>query len=130
MDWAFRRAVATARRQGDLYFASLLSEDRIHQAFGAARWLCQGWIYTPAVTVWVFLSQCLSEDHSCRDAIARLIAWRLASGLEPCSADTGAYCTARDQLPEDACAELMRCTGRQVDEAAPAQERNKGDGSH
>src|SRR5687768_14278726 len=103
MDWAFRRAVAQARRHGDLYFASLLPEDRIQQAFGTARWFWQGWIYTPAVTIWVFLSQCLSSDHSCRDAVARLIAWRLASGLEPCSADTGAYCTAREELPEEAC---------------------------
>lgn len=71
MDVAFRRAVAEARRQGDVYFASLLSEDRIHQTFGKARWLWQGWIYWPAVTIWVFLAQCLSDDHSCRDSVAR-----------------------------------------------------------
>lgn len=126
MDWAFRRAVAEARRHGDLYFASLLSEDLIHQAFGRARWLWQGWIYTPAVTVWVFLSQCLSADHSCREAVAGLIAWRLARGLSPCSAETGAYCTAREDVPEEACVELMRQTGREVDEAAPAQWRWRG----
>ena len=79
---SFRAAVAEARRHGDLYFAALLPQDRIHKAFGTARWLWQGWIYTPAVTVWVFLSQCLSPDHSCRDAVARLIAWRLAARLE------------------------------------------------
>ena len=123
MDWAFRRTVAEARRHSDLYFACLLSEDRIHQALGRARWLWQGWIYTPAVTVWVFLSQCLSSDHSCRDAVARLIAWRLAGGLRPCSAQTGAYCSARDDLPEEACVELMRHTGRQVEEQAPAEWR-------
>jgi hypothetical protein len=123
MDWAFRRTVAEARRHSDLYFACLLSEDRIHQAFGRARWLWHGWIYRPAVTVWVFLSQCLSSDHSCRDAVARLIAWRLAGGLKPCSAETGAYCTARDDLPEEACVELMRHTGRHVAEQAPAEWR-------
>jgi hypothetical protein len=121
MDWGFRRAVAEARRHGDLYFASLLPEDRIQQAFGKARWFWQGWIYTPAVTIWVFLSQCLSEDHSCRDAVARLISWRLASGLKPCSAETGAYCTAREDLPEEACLELMRYTGRHVEDQAPAE---------
>ena len=41
-----------------------------------ANW--QGWIYSPAVTIWVFLAQCLSADHSCREAVAQLIAWRLA----------------------------------------------------
>jgi putative transposase len=112
--------VAQTRQHGELYFASLLSEDRIHQALGRARWLWQGWIDTPAVTVWVFLSQCLSSDHSCRDAVARLIAWRLGAGLKPCSADTGAYCTARDNLPEEACIAWMRHTGRDVDEHAPA----------
>ena len=123
MDSAFCRAVAEARRHGDLYFAGLLSEDRILEAFGQARWFWQGWIYTPAVTVWVFLSQCLSADHSCREAVAGLIAWRLARGLRPCSADTGAYCTARKDLSEETCSQLMRDTGRQVDEEAPPEWR-------
>jgi hypothetical protein len=79
---SFRSAVADARRHGSLHFAALLPQDRIEKAFGRARWLWQGWIYTPAVTVWGFLSQCLSADHSCRDAVARLIAWRLACGDE------------------------------------------------
>src|SRR6516225_4578607 len=119
MDIAFRQAIAKARRQGNLYFASLLTEDHILQAFGKARWLWQGWVYTPAVTVWVFLGQCLSPDHSCRDAVAQLIAWLVAVGRRACSADTGAYCTARDRLPEEACLQLARDTGRQVDEDAP-----------
>ena len=126
MDWAFRRAVAEARRQGDLYFASLLSEDRILEAFGEARSLWQGWVYTPAATIWVFLSQCLSADHSCRDAVAGLVAWRLARGLGSCSAQTGAYCTAREDVPEKACTQLMQSTGRRVEEEAPAEWRWHG----
>jgi hypothetical protein len=116
---SFRATVAEARRHGDLYFAALLPQDRIEKAFGNARWLWQGWIYTPAVTVWVFLSQCLSPDHSCRDAVARLIAWRLAFGLKPCSADTGAYCTARGDLPEEALHGLVRESGKQVEDESP-----------
>lgn len=123
MDGAFRQAVAQARRHGKLYFASLLTEDHIHQAFGQARWLWQGWLYTPAVTVWVFLAQCLSPDHSCRDAVAQLIAWMVASGRKACSAITGAYCSARDRLPEQACRQLARDVGHQVDEGAPSSWR-------
>jgi hypothetical protein len=126
MDGAFRRAVAEARRQGDLYFAGLLPEDRIHQAFGRARWFWQSWIYSPAVTIWVFLAQCLSSDHSCREAVARLIAWRLAQGLPPCSAETGAYCTARERIPEEACLQLARDAGRRADDEAPADWRWRG----
>jgi hypothetical protein len=35
-----------------------------------------------AVTVWVFLAQCLSSNHRCREAVARLIRWRLAKRLK------------------------------------------------
>ncbi len=78
---SFRAAVAKVRREQSLLFASLLSEESILEAFGSARWLWQGWNYGPPVTIWVFLSQCLSMDHSCRDAVARLITWRVARGL-------------------------------------------------
>ena len=118
---ALERAVGEARRHGDLYFACLLSEDRILAAFGTASRVWQGWVYTPAVTVWVFLSQCLSADHSCREAVARLIGWRLAQGQSPCSAETGAYCTARGGLPEAGCRQLVRDTGRQPLAEAPVE---------
>ena len=116
---SFRATVAEARRHGDLYFATLLPQDRILKAFGAARAAWQGWVYTPAVTVWAFLSQCLSPDHSCRDAVARLIAWRVAQGLSPCSADTGAYSTARSDLPEEALHKLVSDTSQQVEDESP-----------
>lgn len=118
---AFRGAVQRARRHGDLYFAALIDAQSITESFGAASSLWQGWIYTPAVTCWVFLSQCLSPDHSCRDAVARLAAWRTTQGLPPCSADTGAYCTARDALPETACRALVRRTAGDAEAAAPAE---------
>jgi hypothetical protein len=117
---AFRGAVEKARREEGLCFASLLSSERILEAFGAARWRWQGWVYTPAVTVWVYLSQCLSPDHSCREAVAGLLAWRLARGEQPCSANTGAYCSARGKIPEHVSRELMRQTGRHVQQQAPA----------
>ena len=116
---SFRTAVAEARRHGDLYFAALLPQDRILKAVAAARSFWQGWVYTPPVTVWVFLSQCLSPDHSCRDAVARLIAWRVAQGLKPCSAETTAYCTARGDLPEEALRGLMRDCGRETEDQSP-----------
>jgi hypothetical protein len=123
MDVTFRRAVAEARRRGDLYFAGLLPEDRILAAFGKARWFWQGWIYTPATTLWVFLAQCLSPDHSCVEAVAQLIRWRLTRGLKCCSAETGAYCTARERIPEEACLQLVRETGCTVDEQASREWR-------
>jgi hypothetical protein len=123
---SFQASVAAARRHGDLYFAALLKRESILQAFGSASLNWQGWVYTPAVTVWVFLSQCLSPDHSCRDAVARLAAWLAAQGRRPCSPETGAYCTARDQLPEAACHRLVCHTGKEFEDAAPAEWQWKG----
>jgi hypothetical protein len=118
---SFRAAVQKARQDRSLYFASLLSEESILEAFGPARWLWQGWVYTPAVTVWAFLAQCLSMDHSCRETVARLIAWRVAGGLHPCSADSGAYCTARNELSESACHQLVSQTGVDLEREAPSE---------
>jgi hypothetical protein len=76
-----------------------------------------GWrdrIFAPLVTLWVFLSQVLSADHSCREAVARLLAYRVAQGVRPCSARTGSYCKARGRLPEKVLARLVRHTGGEL----------------
>jgi hypothetical protein len=40
--------------------------------------------------------------------------------LKPCSADTGAYCTARADLPEEALHHLVRETGAETEDQSPA----------
>jgi putative transposase len=122
----FRSAVADARRHGDLCFAALFSQESIEKALGNARWLWQGWVYMPAATMWVFLAQCLSPDHSCSEAVAQLIAWRVTRGLAPCSADSGAYCAARNDLPEEALHALVCSTGRQTESQSPSRWRWHG----
>jgi hypothetical protein len=67
-------------------------------------------IFTPTVTLATFLGQILSDDHSCQAALDRLIAWRAARGLSPCSPDTGGYCKARQRLPEELLPRLVRDT--------------------
>jgi hypothetical protein len=68
----FRQQVSFLRRQflqdGDLPFSNVLSEESITQALTAIGvcWLDR--IYPPLVTLWVFLGQVLSADHSCRAA--------------------------------------------------------------
>lgn len=54
----------------------------------------------PGPHLWVFLGQALAADQSCRAAVARLIAHRVWQGIEPRSAESGAYCRARKRLPE------------------------------
>ena len=113
---SFRSAVAEARRHGDLYFAALLSQDRILKAFGTARWLWQGWIYTPTVTVWVFLSQCLSPDHSCAMPWPGWLpgAWPAVAAL---FGRHRGLLYGTEQLPEETLQELVR---------EPARGRGRG----
>jgi hypothetical protein len=112
----FQQQASFLRRQflqdGDLPFTDVLSEGLVAQALTAINvcWLDR--IYSPLVTLWVFLGQVLSADSSCRAAVARLIVHRLSRGQSPCSAETGAYCQARKRLPEEFFAETARQTGR------------------
>ena len=117
----FRQQIRFLRRQflqdGDLPFSDILSEQIVAQAMTAieAVWLDR--IYPPLVTLWVFLSQVLSQDHSCRAAVARLIAHRVSRGQSSCSAETGAYCQARKRLPEKFFSDVARHTGQALDKS-------------
>jgi hypothetical protein len=88
-----------------LPFGDLLSEDDIQQAFETEH-ACfardEGDIYTPAITLWAFLSQALHAQRlrSCAAAVSRVIVLCVALGRRPPSPDTGAYCRARAKLPE------------------------------
>jgi hypothetical protein len=77
-------------------------------------------IFTPLVTLATFLFQILSNDHSCRNAVARLRAWRVAQGLPACSLKTGGYCRARQRLPESLLPRLVRAIAGSLQERAPA----------
>jgi len=118
----FRQQLQHLRRQfiqdGDLPFSDILSEDLVAQTLSAVgvSWIDR--IFSPLVTLWVFLSQVLSADHSCRAAVARLIAHRVSRGQKPCSAKTGAYCQARERLPEKFFSDVACSVGRTLDAKA------------
>ncbi len=71
-------------------------------------------IFSPVVTIQTFLSQVLSEDHSCRSALMKLVT-KHACKKNVISTQTGAYCIARQRLPENLLKELMQITGRQIE---------------
>ena len=121
---SFRDQASVLRRQflqdGDLPFTNVLTAEVSAQALTALTgWLDR--IFSPLVTLWVFLGQVLSADHSCRAAVARLLAHRLAQGQSPCSPETGAYCQARQRLPEAFFADVARHTGQALDAKAGPQ---------
>ena len=80
----FREQVRFLKRQflqdGDLPFGDTLTNQIVAQAMTAVEGVWKDRIYSPLVTLWVFLSQVLSADHSCRAAVSRLIAHRVSRG--------------------------------------------------
>ena len=105
-----------------LPFADILDEQQIQQIcdeeevhFGQG----DDEIYSTAVTLWAWLSQCLSSSKSCVAAVARVLVLRVALGLTPCSAATGGYCRARAKLTESFLRRLTLHVGTQVEQSAP-----------
>jgi hypothetical protein len=126
---SFRDQATVLRRQflqdGGLPFTDVLTEEVLARALAAlGGWLDR--VFSPLVTLWVFLGQVLSADHSCRAAVARLIAHRVARGQPPCSAQTGAYCQARKRLPERFFSEVARQSGRALEDRVDPRWRWKG----
>jgi hypothetical protein len=75
-------------------------------------------IYTPWITLSLFLSQVLADDQSCTEAVDRLQKYRADRGLDPVATQTGSYCEARNRLPEDLTWELVRQTGHTIHQKA------------
>ena len=57
--------------------------------------------FTHEVTFWSFLGQVLSDDRSCRRAVAEAQSWFVDHQLPLPSADTSSYCQARQRLPKE-----------------------------
>jgi Transposase DDE domain len=77
-------------------------------------------VYSPSVTLAMFLGQVLSEDGSCQNAIAQANVSRLATGRPKASQKNGAYCEARLRLSADLVQLLSNETAAGVNENTPA----------
>jgi hypothetical protein len=71
-----------ARNEG-LPFADILTEASIREVLNEHGVRYRDRVFSPVTTIWGFLSQVLSQDHSCRDAVSRIIAHRAA--MQPTS---------------------------------------------
>ena len=56
-------------------------------------------IYSPLTrTFWLFLSEVLSHDRSCRETVRKALAWLAIRSRKTASPNTAAYCKARTRL--------------------------------
>jgi Transposase DDE domain len=70
-------------------------------------------LYSLSVTIKTFLTQCLTQDHSCRTAVATA---KDRGWLPPsASPDTAAYCRARDALAAEGLQKAVEHTAQALD---------------
>jgi hypothetical protein len=124
-----------ARNKG-LPFTDVLTEANILDVLNDHGIKYRDRVFNPVTTIWGFLSQVLSDDHSCRDAVARVIAHQAAIGARVCSPNTASYCNARSRLRTDVLRILAMRTAQELQAGALQDWKWNGrnvfiaDGSH
>jgi len=124
-----------ARNEG-LPFADILTEASIQDVLNQHGVQFRDRVFSPVRTIWGFLSQVLSEDHSCRDAVSRVIAHRAANGHPACSPNTASYCNARSRIPTSVLRALATQTAKELQTSVSDEWKWNGrsvfivDGSH
>jgi hypothetical protein len=113
--WISER-VKSLRASEVLPFHEHLDAAMVNDALAAEGVTFNQRIYTPLVTLCMFLSQVIDPDHSCRASVARLIVWLAVNHRKPCAADTSSYCEARQRLPERVIVRLVHQTARRADD--------------
>lgn len=107
----FGAALDRLRKRDGLPFLQLLSRPLVEAACRRCGHRWRQRLYTPWITLTIFLSQLLSDDQSCDDAVDRFQKARYDRGLPAVGVATGSYCEARQRLPEAVVWDLVRQTG-------------------
>jgi hypothetical protein len=126
---SFAGALAPFLCDPGLPFAEVLPAAEVEQAFadeGLTFGSTKQSVFTPALTLWAFLSQVLNKDKCCRAAVLRVFTLLLALARGPCSLDTAAYCRARAKLPAAVLRRLALQAGRALEAAVPVEWRWQG----
>ena len=101
-------------RNEGLPFADILTEASIREVLNVHGVKYRDRVFSPVTTIWGFLGQVLSEDHSCRDAVSRIIAHRAANGNTVCSPNTASYCNARSRILTSVLSTLAKRTAEEL----------------
>jgi hypothetical protein len=121
MSFIVRRG-AELKAAGATVLQAALPIELVTQVLGALQMRKR--VYDPVTTWLTFLGQTLAADHSCRNAVSQA---RSAGALNAkASVHTGAYCQARDRLPEEHLHQLATGLGGQLLDAERKEDRWHG----
>ena len=79
-------------------------------------------LFTPSRTFWLFLSQVLTEDGTCRETLKKFLAWLKVEENKTASSKTTAYCKARGRLQEDDIQDTHREVVRNIEAQAGSKD--------
>lgn len=95
-----RRDFTTVRdkfaRDDGLPFGRLLSREYVLSMLAGHKYRSR--VFCPLVTLWGWLSQCLSQDKSLNETVLRILAHRASMGLPTISASSASYSDARTRF--------------------------------
>jgi Transposase DDE domain len=78
-------------------------------------------LFSPLVTFWAFLSQVLSPNSACREAVRKVQAWLTLHAPLEMSAHTSAYCQARQRLSEQVLLDIHVHLAERMEANAPSE---------
>ena len=130
---AFERVRRSLLQRDGLPFADVLTASRLAEVFATAGVEFPDAddpdvVYSPAVTLWAFLSQMLftGEQRSCQAAVARVAIVEASLGRVVSDTNTGAYCRARCRIPEAVPQRLALEMARECEARVPDEWRWHG----
>jgi hypothetical protein len=113
----FREVRDKFARDNGLPFGRLLTREYVLSVLADEGHYYKSRVFCPLVTLWGWLSQCLSQDKSLNEAVSRIVAHRVSSGLPACAATSSAYSEARMRFPSSAMPRMAKEIGRNVHDA-------------
>jgi hypothetical protein len=105
-------------RDNGLPFGRLLTREYVLSVLESEGHSYRSRVFCPLVTLWAWLSQCLSQDKSLNEAVSRILAHRVSIGLPACSAYSASYSEARIRFPEQVMQRMAREIGDCVHRSA------------
>jgi len=120
----FHTTVRTFAQDPGLSLGALITDEHIRDAcddLGVDFANREHHLWTPALTLWTLLTQCISKSKSCTAAVTRALVLRVSLGLPACSEGNGAYCKARAKLPVALLRRLATHLGDELERQVPSQ---------
>ena len=112
--------------QEQMRLTQIFTDEHIHQLCDELEIRFRQRHFTPAVTLGLFVAQCLSRGDACSTVMTKFNRQRKQLGQSPCSEDASAYCKARSRLSVVLINRLTQRTVEMLGAKASSQWKWKG----